>query len=66
MKNLSPMLKEIIAVMELHGVVKPAIAIAFTTEIEDYQVVHWATNISRANGIKLFKETANKMISQTN
>ena len=66
MKDLTPMLKEIVAVMELHGVKKPAIAIAFTAENEDYQECHWATNVSRENGITLFKETANKMISQTN
>ncbi len=66
MKDLQPMLAEIIEVMEAHGMKEPAISIAFTIKQENYKNVHWATNVSRANGIKLFKETADKMIAQTN
>ena len=44
---------------------KPGIAIAFTLPSE-YKYVYWVTNVSKEDGINLFKETAAKMISQTN
>lgn len=66
MKDLRPMMDEIVEIMKSHGMIEPAVAIAFTIKQENYKMVHWATNVKRAHGIKLFKETANKMISQTN
>lgn len=44
---------------------KPGIAIAFTLP-PDYSISHYVTNLTRADGIKLFMATAEKMISQTN
>jgi hypothetical protein len=43
-------------------------AIAFSLP-PDFQDVHWVTNVARADGIKLFQETAKdakKMIAQAN
>lgn len=42
---------------------RPAMAIAFTLP-PDYDEVHWVTNISRQDGIKLFEKTALKMVAQ--
>lgn len=67
MPDLSSMLKEIIEVMEKHGMEKPAVAIAFTTKnFDEYKEVHWATNVTRENGYVLLMDTAEKMIAQTN
>jgi hypothetical protein len=43
----------------------PALAIAFTLA-EDRKLVHWCTNVSRDDGIELLRNTAAKMIAQTN
>ena len=66
MKNLTEVLDDIIVVMEAHGIPKPAVAIAFTAANEDYLECHWMTNVTRTEGITLFKETAEKMIARTN
>jgi len=60
-KDLSPMVKDIVDVMKAHGVDDPAIAIAFTAKNENYSTCHWATNVSRKDGITLFTETAENM-----
>jgi len=44
---------------------RPAFAIAFTLPPE-YDVCHWATNVSREDGVKLFADTAKKMIIEMN
>jgi hypothetical protein len=41
------------------------LAIAFTLAPE-YDEVHWVTNVSRRDGIELFRATAAKMIAETN
>lgn len=43
---------------------RPAIAICFM--FGDSHEVHWVTNVSREDGITLFKETAQKMIARSN
>lgn len=43
---------------------KPSLAIAFA--LPPYMTVHWVTNVSRADGIDLFRKTAAKMAAQTN
>jgi hypothetical protein len=44
---------------------RPSMAIALSLP-PDYQDVHWVTNVTRTDGIKLFQETAKKMIAQAN
>ena len=44
---------------------KCAIAFCFTLP-PNYKDCFYATNVSRADGIKLFQETAQKMLIQTN
>lgn len=49
------------AIEEFTGTKQPVVAIAFTLKETDYKEVHWITNISRSEGIRLFREVANKM-----
>ncbi len=63
--DLTNLAKELEEVFKRHFPGKPAMAIAFTLA-PDYDVTHWVTNVSRDNGIKLFRDTADKMIAQTN
>jgi hypothetical protein len=65
--DLTTLAKTLEAVIENHFRLKerPSMAIAFSLP-PDFQDVHWVTNIARADGIKLFQETAKKMIAQTN
>lgn len=49
------------AIEEFTGTKQPAMAIAFSLKESDYKEVHWITNISRSEGIELFREVANKM-----
>lgn len=43
-----------------------AIAVCFTLPSENWERVHWATNVSRTDGIKLFRESANAMNTKMN
>lgn len=63
--DLTPLSKELEAVIQKHFGCKPGMAIAFTLAPK-YGTAHWVTNVSRENGIKLFKETAAAMQSQLN
>ncbi len=63
--DLSSLAKEIEAVFKHRFGVRPAICIAFALP-SDSHAVHWVTNVSRADGVKMFKETAEKMLRQTN
>lgn len=63
--DLTNLAKELEQVFQKHFSGRPAIAIAFTLP-PDYDEVHWVTNISRQDGITLFKETALKMAAKTN
>lgn len=65
MTDLTGILDDIIDVMQSHGIIKPAIAIAFTSENEKYQECHWMTNVTRKDGITLFRDTADKMLDDT-
>ncbi len=65
MGDLTDLAKELEAVFEKHFNGRPAMAIAFTLP-PDYDEVHWVTNVSRDNGIFLFRETARKMIGEIN
>ena len=44
---------------------KPGVGICFTFP-PDYDYCHYITNLPREGGIKLFTDTAAKMIAQTN
>ena len=63
--DLSPMMKELESVFLRHFGGRPAIAFAFTLP-PAYNTAHWATNISRKDGIELFEMTAAKMRAQLN
>lgn len=56
---------DIEAILQRHFKCRPGFAIAFTFPPE-YKDAHWITNVSRADGAKLFRETAEKMIAETN
>ena len=66
MIDTQPLAKEIQRIVsEFFDLVdKPGMAVAFTLP-PDYQDVHWITNVSREDGIKLFEETAAKMRANT-
>lgn len=59
------LMKDLLKVFKKHLNKKAAVAFAFTMD-PDYKVVHWATNVSRKDGIDLFEKTAKKMIAQSN
>jgi hypothetical protein len=63
--DLTPMVKELEAVFSRHFGGRPAMAFAFTLP-PAYDVAHWATNLSRKDGIKILEETAQKMKAQLN
>ena len=65
MRDLTNLTKDIAKVFEAYGLPKPALAIAFTIP-DDRKEVHWVTNVSREDGIKLFRETADKMVTKSN
>lgn len=62
--DLTSLAREIEAVFQRHLGQKPALAIAFQMSTSDE--VHWVTNVSRADGIKIMATTAVKMQAQTN
>jgi len=64
-KDLRPVIKDILAVFEKHGFTNPAVAVAFTAD-QDHHQVHWMTNVSRGDGIRLLVETAAKMTAKAN
>jgi hypothetical protein len=63
--DLTQLAKDLEKVFEKHGFRKPGMAIAFTLP-PGYDECHWVTNVSRDDGIKLFQDTAQKMIAKTN
>jgi len=63
--DLTDLANELYKVFENHGFSAPAMAIAFTLP-PDYEICHWVTNVSREDGIEIFRNTATKMVSQTN
>lgn len=63
--DLTNLAEELEQVFQRHFGGRPAMAIAFTLP-PDYKEVHWVTNVSRDDGITLFKETALKMAVKTN
>jgi len=63
--DLTGLADDIKEVFEEHGLEEPALAVAFTLA-EDRRNVHWVTNVRRADGIKLFAATAEKMQSEVN
>jgi len=63
--DLTELAKELEDVFQKHFDGRPAMSIAFTLP-PDYKDVHWVTNVSRNDGVNLFRETANKMLSQIN
>lgn len=63
--DLTDMANDIKVVFEKHGIKDPAFAIAFTAS-PDYRTVHWVTNVSRTDGIKLMKATSEKMTYTAN
>lgn len=64
--DLKAMLKDIEKVMMKHLKLKerPAVGICFTMEHTGWDTAHYATNISRMEGIKLFEDTAERMKAQ--
>jgi hypothetical protein len=66
-KDLTPTIEFIEEVLKLHFGTEENIgmSIAYTLP-PDYDGCHWITNLSREDGIKLFKETAEKMQAQIN
>lgn len=63
--NLTEMTKMIeFIIEEFSGTKKPAFAIAFSLENTNYKEAHWVTNVSRDEGIKWMRETADKMEKQ--
>lgn len=62
--DLSQLCRDIELVFRHHLGQRPAFGIAFQMPISDE--VHWVTNVSRADGIKLMATTAVKMQAQTN
>lgn len=63
--DLSALATDIKATFEKHGIKKPAFAIAFTMA-PGYKTVHWVTNVSRTDGIKIMRATADKMTNKSN
>lgn len=64
--DLTELAKDLESVFEKHfDGDRPAMAVAFTLP-PDYDQAHWVTNVDRANGIKLFAMTAEKMQSRIN
>lgn len=63
--DLTTFAKEVQKLFEKRFGGKPALAIAFTLP-PDYQNCHWVTNVSRDDGILLFRHTATAMQAQTN
>lgn len=64
--NLTQLAKDIHDVFKKHfpgG--KPAFGVVFLLG-PDYNEAHWVANIDRQTGIKIFRETANKMEAKTN
>ena len=64
-EDLTGLAKEVEAVFEKHFKGRTAIAIAFTLP-SDRSEVHWVTNVSRNDGIKLFQDTAKRMRLEIN
>ena len=54
--DFTQLAKDIEKVFEDRFKGRPAMALAFTLP-PDYDEVHWVTNVSRVDGINLFKET---------
>jgi len=62
---MSGLAKDLEQVFEKYFGETPAMAIAFTLEV-DHREVHWVTNVAREDGIRIFKDTAEKMQAQLN
>lgn len=65
-EKTSELMEEIEALFEEKFGEDAGIAICFTLREEGWEEVHWATNLRRRDGVKLFSKTATKMIAQTN
>ena len=63
--DLTPFCKEVEALVKRHFGKRAALAIAFTLS-PDYDEVHWVTNVSRGDGIRLFAATAARMKAERN
>ncbi len=64
--DLTKLATDLEAVFKKHFKERPGMAVAFTLPSRDAQDVHWVTNLSRGNGIALFRDTAAKMAAQVN
>jgi len=61
LKDLTPIHDDVKMAFEANGIELPAFVVVFTCKETDYDTVHWVSNTSRNDSIKLLEELTERM-----